>query len=375
MGINRREWLQQSLLASGTLLLAGAPIAQGCASERQDNPDIQEGDVLLLNWNENPYGPSESAVKAVNDAMRYANRYPDEASEELKNKLAAQFGLKKGNVFLTAGSTEVLSLLGQHVGLQQGEIVTPYPTFPTALRFGERSGATIKKVSLDKDERLELDATLKAISSNTRMVFICNPNNPTGTEVATNDLKAFCRQVPDDVLICVDEAYIEYSNAGLSGSMVGLVNELPNLVVVRTFSKTYGLAGLRLGYAISQASNIEALSRRHIGFELSTGWPALVAASATMDDQSFIDMCVKKNNEGKQIVYDAFDDWGVKYCPSSTNFIYARHEHFEKNVVDYLEARGILITKWPDMTDHIRISISKPDHMRTFVEVVKDFLV
>ena len=101
----------------------------------------------------------------------------------------------------------------------------------------------------------------------------------------------------------------------------------------------------------------------------------MVAASATMDDQSFIDMCVKKNNEGKQIVYDAFDDWGVKYCPSSTNFIYARHEHFEKNVVDYLEARGILITKWPDMTDHIRISISKPDHMRTFVEVVKDFLV
>ncbi|GAB4231847.1 MAG: histidinol-phosphate transaminase [Ekhidna sp.] len=373
--INRREWIQQSLLASATMLLTGAPIAQGCASERPEQLDKGKDDLLLLNWNENPYGPSDSAVKAVNQAMKFANRYPDEQSNAMKERLSKLYGLQAGNFLLTAGSTEILSLLGQHVGLQKGEIVTPYPTFPTALRFGEQAGATIKRVKLDANERIDLDATLEAISSKTKMVFICNPNNPTGTELPSKDLKAFCKKVPENVLIAVDEAYMEYSNAGVEGTMIGLVRKLPNLVVCRTFSKAYGLAGLRMGYAVSNAANIQALSRRHLGFELSTGWPPLVAAGATMDDQAFLDMCVKKNAEGKQIVYDAFDEWGVKYVPSSTNFIYTRHEHFERNVVAYLEARGILITKWPDMTDHIRISIGKPDDMRTFVRVVKDFLV
>lgn len=374
MSINRRQWLQQSILASAAIMLVGAPTAQGCASERPSFLQDQDN-LLLLNWNENPYGPSESAVQAVNDAMKYANRYPDEQSQVLKKKLADRYDLKPQNFLLTAGSTEVLSLLGQYVGLQKGEIVAPYPTFPTALRFGEQAGASIKKVSLDEENRIDLDKVLGAISSKTKMVFICNPNNPTGTEVATADLKNFCKQVPEDVLICVDEAYMEFSKAGLEGSMIDLVSQMPNLVVCRTFSKAYGLAGLRIGYAVSDAANISALAKRHLGYELSTGWPPLAAAAATMDDRAFIEMCVEKNNEGKQIVYDAFDQWGVKYSPSSTNFIYARQERFQAEVVAYLEARDILITKWPDMHDHIRVSIGKPEHMRTFVAVVKDFLL
>jgi histidinol-phosphate aminotransferase len=375
MSINRRQWLQQSLLASASVLLAGAPIAQGCASERPRDLPRDKDDLILLNWNENPYGPSQAAIDAVNDTMKYANRYPDEVVTELKQKLAAKNGLKPINFLLTAGSTEVLSLLGQHVGLQKGEILTPYPTFPTALRFGERAGASIKKVKLDSNDRIDLNAVLDAISSDTKLVFICNPNNPTGTELPTDDLKAFCRKVPENVLICVDEAYMEYSNAGLKGSMVSLVNELPNLVICRTFSKAYGLAGLRMGYAISNVRNIQALQERHLGSEISAGWPPLVAATASMDDPEFINMCVAKNTEGKQIVYDAYDKWGVKYNPSSTNFIYARQERFENDLVAKMRNKGILITKWPTMTDHIRVSIGKPEHMRKFVEVVEEFLV
>lgn len=374
MSINRREWLKQSLLASATMLVAGPHVAQGCASER---PAAWQGkdDFILLNWNENPYGPSQVAVQAVSEGMKYANRYPDEKITELKEKLARKNGLKPANFLLTAGSTEVLSLLGQHVGLQKGEILTPYPTFPTALRFGERAGATIKKLKLDSSDRIDLDQTLNAITDKTTLVFICNPNNPTGTELITEDLKAFCRKVPEKVLICVDEAYVEYSNAGMKGSMVGLVNELPNLIICRTFSKTYGLAGLRMGYAISQVRNIQALRDRHLGAEISTGWPPLVAASASLDDPEFINMCVAKNAEGKQIVYDAYDEWGVKYNRSSTNFIYARDDRFEGNLIAKMRDKGILITKWPDMTHHIRVSIGKPEHMRTFVETVREFLV
>lgn len=374
MSINRRQWLQQSLLASASVLLVGAPIAEGCASERPKEIRDKD-DLILLNWNENPYGPSDLAIKAVNDAMKYANRYPDEIANELKLKLATKNGLKAENFLLTAGSTEVLSLMGQHVALQKGEILAPSPTFPTALRFGEAAGATIKKVNLDANDRIDLQRVLAAISSKTTMVFICNPNNPTGTEVLTEDLKDFCRIVPENVLICVDEAYVEYSKAGLKGSMISLVNELPNLVICRTFSKAYGLAGLRVGYAVSHKKNIDALRSRHLGAEISTGWSSLVAASATMDDPEFLNSCVAKNQEGKKIVYEAYEEWGVKYNPSSTNFIYSSDDRFEKNLVAKMRARGILITKWPSMTDQIRVSIGKPEHMRKFVQVVKEFLV
>ncbi|MEQ9405308.1 MAG: aminotransferase class I/II-fold pyridoxal phosphate-dependent enzyme [Cyclobacteriaceae bacterium] len=372
MAINRREWLQQSLLASAALLVAGSTGVFGCASgvRRQ-----VEGEPLQLNWNENPYGPSEAAAKAVNEMMKYANRYPDEHVVKIKNKLAERYNLKPSNFLLTAGSTEVLSLLGQHVGLKNGEILTGYPTFPTMLMFGEQSGADVKKVDLDENDRFDLGALHNAITSKTTLVFICNPNNPTGTELPTEDLKSFCRSVPENVLICLDEAYIEYSKAGLNGSMIGLVDELPNLVICRTFSKAYGLAGLRMGYAVSNAANINALRNRHLGFEMATGWPPLVAAEASLDDPEFIKMCVAKNEEGRQIVYKAFDSWDVKYNRTSTNFIYTRHDRFDKQVVSKMKKRGILITKWPDMYNHIRISIGKPDEMRTFVEVAEDFLV
>lgn len=372
MAVNRREWMQQSLLASAAVLLAGAAPAYGCSS---GSVAFRADGLIHLNWNENPFGPAPSAIKAVNEAMKFANRYPDEMADELKAKLAKRNQVTSEHILLTAGSTEILSLLGQHVALSGGNILTPYPSFPTMLQFGMSCGAGVDKVNLDVNNTIDLDALKNQINTKTQLIFICNPNNPTSTELPTDDLKAFCKSVPSNVLICVDEAYIEYSEKGLSGSMVSLVNELPNLIIARTFSKTYGLAGLRMGFAISSPANITALRNRHLGFELSTGWPPLVAANATLDDDSFLKMCVMKNSEGRSIVYKAFDSWEVKYNKSSTNFIYARHDRFDKEVVAKMKDRGILITKWPDMHQHIRISIGTPAEMGKFIEVVKDFLV
>ena len=330
---------------------------------------------LPLNWNENPYGPATSAVQAVAEIMTKANRYPDAMVAELKSFIAQKFALQDENVLLTNGSTEILGLVGQQVGLEKGEIVTPWPSFPTLTFFGEQSGATIQKVSLDKNNRIDLDLTLAAITENTKVVFICNPNNPTGTEVDHDSLESFCRAVPKDVLILVDEAYIEYSKNGVAGSVIPLIPTLPNLMVSRTFSKAYGLAGLRLGYALSNKQHIDALKHRYVGAEFATGWPALVAAKATMEDPTFINRCIQKNQEGREIVYRAFDKWGVDYAPSSTNFIYAQSNHFVADVRSKLKEKHILITKWPDMQDHIRISISIPEHMEQFVKVVEGFLV
>lgn len=370
--INRRRWIQQSLLASTAMLISNKGFSWDNDGLRQKQILDQ---ILKLNWNENPYGPSEKAQKAMIKAISTGNRYPDSKVLELKNALASKFSLSAENVLLTAGSTEVLSLLGQHVGLIKGEILTAWPSFPTMLMFGEYCGASIKKVPLGKEERIDFNILKDSITSKTTLVFVCNPNNPTSTEVNSNDLRSFCKSVPENVLICVDEAYIEYSKNGEAGSMVSLVKELPNLIICRTFSKAYGLAGLRIGYAISSKSNIQELGRRHTGWELSAGTIPITGALTSLSDNDFLQNVISKNKEGRQIVYQAFDKWGVEYQDSSTNFIYAKSERFDKDLLAKLKAKNILITKWPDMTHHVRISISKPSDMSQFIDHVEAFLI
>jgi histidinol-phosphate aminotransferase len=331
--------------------------------------------VVRLNWNENPFGPSPKAIKAVNDAVVNANRYPDAMISELKDLLARDYGLSPSNFLITAGSTEVLSLLGQHAGLMKGEILTPYPSFPTLLRFGETCGASIRKVQLDSEHKIDLQAVKAGITTKTKLIFICNPNNPTSTEVDKDELMAFCKSVPADVLICVDEAYIEYSKHGIEGSMAPLVRDLPNLIICRTFSKAYGIAGLRIGYAISNQENIAAIAIRHPGWELSAGVAPVSAALASYKDDEFLNKCIRKNEEGRQIVYNALDKWGIGYSKSSTNFIYIESARFSKDVVSGLRENNVLITKWPDMKEHIRISIGKPDEMKVFVDRVEQFII
>jgi histidinol-phosphate aminotransferase len=373
MQISRREWLQTSLLASSALLLSGPTAATSQSSSKRSSR--LNDNLIQLNYNENPWGPSTKARDAVIKGLDISNRYPDALLESLKKEIASKNNVDPRQVMITAGSTEILSLLGQHVGLIKGEILTAWPSFPTILHGGELAGATIKKVMVDADERINLDTLKNGITDKTSLIFLCNPNNPTSTEVDTKQLRAFCRAVPSNVLLCVDEAYIEYSNNGVAGSMMSLIDELPNLIVVRTFSKAYGLAGLRIGYAISSQGNIEQLRLRHPGHELSTGVAPLTAALATLDDSEFINHCVAKNKEGREIVYDAYKKWGVSHAASSTSFIYTKHAHFDKEVVSKMKKDNILITKWPDMKDHIRISIGKPEEMHSFVKAIEKYLV
>ena len=369
---NRRQWLQKSLLASSTLLTGGV-VAR--PFHEFHSSDYLNRDYLPLHWNENPYGPSPMAINAVAEIAKKGNRYPDDAVQAFKEKLSAAYNLSTKNVMITAGSMELLALLGQHVGLQGGEIISPWASFPTLLSFGEQTGASVKRVPLREDDTLDLDGVLANINEKTSLVFICNPNNPTSTEVDQNELKAFCKKVPEHILVVVDEAYIEFSKLGAKGSMIPLVSELPNLVICRTFSKAYGLAGFRIGYGVSQEKNIKALSSRHLGFELSAGIAPLAAATAAIDDQSYMLNGVTKNEQGRQIIYAAFDKWGIEYNDSSTNFIYAKSDGFQSDLVAKLKEDKILITKWPGiMKNHIRISISELDHMDKFVKNAAKYL-
>ena len=375
--MHRRKWLKQSLLASSIPLIGGSVALSDLYPDWQESVRIRaEGkdNILRLNWNENPYGPSGKTKKTMKEALDRSHRYPDALVNLLKEELAERHGLVSNQIMLTAGSTEVLSLLGQHVALDRGEILVPWPSFPTMILFGERCGASIRKVELSSDQ-IDLNQLQDGIDQNTKLIFICNPNNPTSTEVDHVDLMSFCKQVPEGILVCIDEAYIEYSQLGTKGSVVSLIDELPNLVICRTFSKAYGLAGLRIGYALSNAVNIDALRKRHTGWELSAGVVPVIAARSALKDQSHLKYCVSQNQAGRSILYSALESWEAGHSRSSTNFVYIRSKRFDPDVVTKLREEKVLITKWPDMHDHIRVSIGTPEQMQQFVEVAQKYVL
>jgi len=370
MAYSRRKWIQQGFWAATA---ASLPVSVDLPFYNSEATDAK--DFVRLNWNENPYGPSDKVKEVLLQAASNVNHYGDADLDALKQQIATKYNCENSNVLITSGSTEILGLLGQHVGLMQGEIVHPSPSFPTLMMFGKACGASSAAVPLDEDHRINLSAIQAAITDKTALVFICNPNNPTSTEVDPSALRAFCRAIPDHIMIAVDEAYIQYSKQRESSSVIDLIKELPNLIVCRTFSKAMGLAGLRIGFAISHPTNINALRKRYTGMEFCTNILAGKAAQVALHDDEFISHVVKQNQIGKEIVYGAFDQWGVRYAESATNFIYASSNRFKADVVDELYKKdNIKITKWSSMTDHIRISIGKPEEMEMLVKAIKKYL-
>ncbi len=370
--MNRRNWLKKS--AGGTMTLAfSSYIPHVLYNERYKIPG--EDSYLRLHWNENPYGASPMALDAVRKILPTANHYPDDKIEELTSALSENFGLSDDEVMITAGSTEILSLLGQKVGLENKDVLMSQQSFPTLAIFAERCNAKIKTIPTSSDERIDLDGILDGIDGRTGLIFICNPNNPTSTDLKKEDLVSFINSVPDNITICVDEAYIQYSRSGEKGSLVALLADHKNLLICRTFSKAYGLAGMRIGFALGSKELINQLKMHHLGFGMANSRIAVTAALASLQDDAHLDMVVQKNEKGRQIVYDAFNRWDVHYATSATNFIYARSDRFVSEVRERLQKDKILITKWPSMTEHIRISIGKPEWMEKFVFVLKKYVI
>ena len=368
---NRRTWIQQSLLASTAILAAGPLSCRSSAGERSTT----KNSAYRFHFNENPYGPPASSLKAAQVALTSGNRYPFEGIMELKKAIADYHGVETKQILITAGSTEVLSLLGQHVGLQAGEILMSDQSFPTLARFGNTCGAQVRKIPLAKDGMIDLGRILDSVNEASSLVYICNPNNPTSTFHGLGAVEDFCRSIPSNVLIAMDEAYIQYAPKGEDSSVIPLVTALPNLVVCRTFSKAYGLAGMRIGYTISDSKNIVALKKRHTGYELSAGIAPVVMAHAAITDYDFILKVIEHNITGRKLLYEAFDKWQVKYDHSATNFVRCEDKRFVPDLVKQLEEEDIYITKWSSMTDHIRISIQWPEEVSYLVDRLSEYVI
>ncbi|AGW89183.1 histidinol-phosphate aminotransferase [Ralstonia pickettii DTP0602] len=296
--------------------VAGKPI-----SEVAREFGLDEAGIVKLASNENPLGMPASAQRAVADAVAELGRYPDSNGFALKAALSARFGVPEEWLTLGNGSNDILELAA-HALVEPGQsIVYAEYSFAVYALATQEIGARAIEVPA-RDYGHDLGAMAAAIAPDTRLVFIANPNNPTGTFVPAAQIEAFLQQVPAHVVVVLDEAYNEYLDADQQYDSVAWVRRYPNLLVSRTFSKAYGLAGLRVGYAVAQPELADLLNRVRQPFNVNS--VAQAAAVAALGDSEFLRRSAELNRAGKAQLTEAFDRLGLEYVPSSGNFVLVR---------------------------------------------------
>ncbi|EYS88513.1 aspartate aminotransferase [Cupriavidus sp. SK-4] len=296
--------------------VAGKPI-----SEVAREFGLDEAGIVKLASNENPLGMPESARRAVADAVAELGRYPDSNGFALKGALSARFGVPADWLTLGNGSNDILELAA-HALVEPGQsIVYAEYSFAVYALATQEIGARAIEVPA-RDYGHDLEAMAAAIAPDTRLVFIANPNNPTGTFVPAAQIEAFLQRVPANVVVVLDEAYNEYLDADQQYDSLAWVRRYPNLMVSRTFSKAYGLAGLRIGYAVAQPELSDLLNRIRQPFNVNS--VAQAAAIAALGDADFLRRSAELNRAGKRQLTDAFNRLGLEYVPSSGNFVMVR---------------------------------------------------
>ncbi len=326
--------------------------------------------MLQLATNENPFGTSPLAARAMVNAAFESNRYPDVRGQALRNKLSKKFNLSPDCIMITEGATAGLGFISE-VFLKDGDeaIVTP-PTYPSYYNYIKRQRATLVEVPLDEETLVpRFNEVLAAVTDKTKLIFLCNPNNPTSTLIDSEELHQFQKALPDHVVLVVDEAYIDFVEDPSYRSMVDAISPDNNLIVVRTFSKLYGMAGTRMGYILSNEEIINYLMRDSTGFCCSI--MGLAGAEAALDDYEFQEKTKRLNKVGREILVKAMKELGFKVWPSNTNFIYFDPMCDVKWFADQLLDYGIVIRgNFPKN----RMSIGTPEEDEYVVKAMRDIV-
>ena len=272
--------------------------------------------IVKLASNENPLGPSPLALKAIKACLKNLNRYPDGSGFYLKQELVKMFNLKFENFILGNGSNELIDIAARTFCERDENIVSPFPSFVAYYLAAEQLGIKLK-ISRLKDYSLDLDDIYKLIDDKTKIVFISNPNNPTGTFFSNDKIINFIKKVKDGVLVVIDEAYIEY----IGKSLVEDINiaDFPNVLIIRTFSKVYGLAGLRVGYGIGHKDLISLMDRVREPFNVNS--LSLSAAAAALKDKEYLEKVITVNETEKNYLYGEFKKIGIEFIETGANFI------------------------------------------------------
>lgn len=376
---NRRDWLKKTLT-----LTAGIPLSVSLSQHLMAAPVSEIEKVvwgkglsvpikLRLNSNENPYGPSDKAKQALLQSIADGNRYAFDTQVEMKAILAKWEGVAPDHISLGAGSGDLLCQAGAAFGIEGGRIVSAFPTFPLLMNYAEAFNCTWDKVNLNEKLEHDYEAIAGRVTSDTKLVFICNPNNPTGTLVDPSLVKQFCEEVSKKVTVYVDEAYLEFLEPKDQLSMVDLVKKGHNVVVSKTFSKIYGLAGLRLGYVVAKPELIKKIARYHMG--IANNQPAIAAAKASLGDLEFMALCRRKNGEARYHLTNYLDKKAIRYGKSHTNFVFFEARENAQQVLTKLGERGIGIRVWDyDNRPWYRVSIGTLEEMNLFTKVFDEIV-
>ena len=363
--MNRRKWLIQ-----GSLAFTGLSILpfKGFAIPGYTSPEKPGNGPIILSFNENPYGPSPEARREMANAVNSSNRYPWEMINTLMSAIAVKNNVVKDNILVGAGSTEILDLCVQYAAAKKGSFVHAHPTFDRWAGAAERSGLEKIAIRLTTEKRHNLPAMLQAIRPDTQLVYICNPNNPTGTICERNALVSFIEEATKKALVVIDEAYLEYAN---ETSVSSLAVKNKNLIAVKTFSKIYGLAGARAGYAIGHADTIEQLSELRCGADLGISVVSLAGALSSLKDEEFIKSSHAQNEEARKFATERLAALGIPSIPSHTNFIYFSLANFTKDFFARLKDNNILGTEiFEEQGKWSRITVSTMQEMEKFIAAI-----
>jgi histidinol-phosphate aminotransferase len=339
--------------------LAAEPVGQSPVGS------VAAATVVRLSSNENPYGPSPTALKAMNDAFGLSCRYPDEHNDELVDALAKLNGVSRDQILLGDGSGEILKLCADtFTGPKLGKLVAADPTFEAILNHAKVNGAEVVKVSLTPSFSHDLPKMEKAAKEG--LVYICNPNNPTASITPKNELREFIAKAPRRTMILVDEAYYHYADSPDYESVVPLIKDYPNLIVARTFSKIYGMAGLRCGYGLAQRETIERM-RPHQPWD-SVNIMALAAAVASLNDPDQVANGCRLNSEARAFVTSELDAMGYKQIPSLANFIMIDVKRPVPPLIEAMKQRSVQVGRlFPALPNHMRVTIGKKTEMESFL--------
>jgi len=369
---------RQILLGGGAIVGAGlAPVIPTTTGSSAFNlisaalgADIAKPDQpIKMSSNENPYGPSRVALQAIAENIHLTNRYAADSTNLIK-VVANINNISPDHVMTGTGSSEILNVAGMLVGLQQGSVVCADPTYQSLLDYAENAGVEIIRVRVAEGLNADLDGMRKAVRSDTNMMYIVNPNNPIPSVIEKNAMKAFVLEQAEDRLVFVDEAYHEYVDNPDYESMIGLVAEgYNNIIVSRTSSKIHGLAGMRVGFGFAHPDLINEMNLRKTGAETVLG---LAAAYASYQDMEFQDFSRRKNKEALAIVERMCEDLGVRYVKSNTNFTFIETGVENAVVQEMMLKEGIMTGRlFPPFNTWSRVSMSTPEDMQYFVQVFR----
>ncbi|MCH2154590.1 MAG: histidinol-phosphate aminotransferase family protein [Opitutales bacterium] len=360
--LSRRRWLQLSTGVIGSAAVLGKSRVHAALVSKPESSHP----FINLSINENQFGPSPKVREAMIRSMDFPHEYPDEPRDRLTKAIARAHGLRPENVLIGAGSADILYGAGYFFGLQGGEIISSDPSFHILSHMAEKVGATLNFARFNAHHAVDLDALKSKLSDKTRMVYICNPENPTGTLLKPEELKAFCKEVSKICPIVIDEAYIDYAGDAQALSMIPLVAKDHPVVITRTFSKGFGLGGMRVGYAVSTPELVKGIGSQYVtGIGCGASRISIEAAIAAFGDTNHIQQVYTQNKTARTRVEHMLTNFGLNPIPSKGGFVLAPVIQDSKALADGL-FYGSQVKISPRNyfgQNYLRISVGRDDQL------------